>query len=50
MSGTITEGVNSPTLKLYHLIEGLYSFKVTVTAPDGSVGETAAKVTVLPRK
>lgn len=49
------EGVNSgimndqngETLKLSHLIEGLYMFKVSVSAP-GAYGETCANVTVLP--
>jgi hypothetical protein len=49
------EGVNSgimndqngETLKLSHLIEGLYMFKVSVSAP-GAYGETYANVTVLP--
>ncbi|XP_021932800.1 dyslexia-associated protein KIAA0319-like protein isoform X2 [Zootermopsis nevadensis] len=51
------EGVNSgimndqngETLKLSHLIEGLYMFKVSVSAP-GAYGETYANVTVLPPK
>jgi len=51
------EGVNSgimsdqngETLKLSHLIEGLYMFKVSVSAP-GAYGETYANVTVLPRE
>lgn len=40
---------NGGSLKLSHLIEGVYTFKVTVTAP-GAYGETTANVTVLPRK
>jgi len=38
---------NGETLKLSHLIEGLYMFKVSVSAP-GAYGETYANVTVLP--
>jgi len=40
---------NGSTLKLSHLVEGLYTFKVTVTS-TGTFGETQANVTVLPRK
>lgn len=40
---------NGSTLKLSHLVEGLYTFKVTVTG-TGTFGETQANVTVLPRK
>jgi len=40
---------NGETLKLSHLIEGLYMFKVSVSAP-GAYGETYANVTVLPRE
>lgn len=40
---------NGSTLKLSHLVEGLYTFKVTVTG-TGVSGETQANVTVLPRK
>lgn len=40
---------NGSTLKLSHLVEGLYMFKVTVTG-TGAFGETQANVTVLPRK
>lgn len=47
-TGVITEQ-NGGTLKLSHLIEGIYKFKVTVTAPD-AYGETTTNVTVLPRK
>ncbi|XP_025410530.1 dyslexia-associated protein KIAA0319-like protein isoform X2 [Sipha flava] len=38
---------NGSTLKLSHLVEGLYTFKVTVTG-TGTFGETQANVTVLP--
>ncbi|KAK6629603.1 hypothetical protein RUM43_003420 [Polyplax serrata] len=38
------------TLKLSHLIEGIYKFKVTVTDPGtNSFGETVTNVTVLPQ-
>lgn len=47
-SGTVSENQGG-TLKLSHLTEGLYTFKVTVSAP-GEFGETEANVTVLPRK
>lgn len=40
---------NGSTLKLSHLVEGLYTFKVTVTGTS-AFGETQANVTVLPRK
>jgi len=40
---------NGSTLKLSHLVEGLYTFKVTVTG-TGAFGETQANVTVLLRK
>lgn len=40
---------NGSTLKLSHLVEGLYTFKVTVTG-TGAFGETQANVTVLPRE
>jgi hypothetical protein len=40
---------NGETLKLSHLIEGLYMFKVSVSAP-GAYGEAYANVTVLPRE
>lgn len=40
---------NGSTLKLSHLVEGLYMFKVTVTG-TGAFGETQANVTVLPRE
>lgn len=40
---------NGSILKLSHLVEGLYMFKVTVTG-TGAFGETQANVTVLPRK
>lgn len=40
---------NGNTLKLTNLSEGVYSFKVTVSAP-GVYGEALANVTVLPRK
>ncbi|XP_069674708.1 dyslexia-associated protein KIAA0319-like protein isoform X2 [Periplaneta americana] len=45
-SGTMNDQ-NGETLKLSHLIEGLYVFKVSVFAP-GAYGETYANVTVLP--
>ncbi|BES87636.1 PKD [Nesidiocoris tenuis] len=38
-----------PSLKLTHLTEGVYTFKVTVTAP-GKYGEAEANVTVLSQK
>ncbi|XP_073977595.1 dyslexia-associated protein KIAA0319-like protein isoform X1 [Rhodnius prolixus] len=47
-SGTVSENQGG-TLKLSHLTEGLYTFKVTVSAP-GEFGETEANVTVLPQK
>ncbi|KAK9507074.1 hypothetical protein O3M35_008896 [Rhynocoris fuscipes] len=47
-SGTVSE-TQGGTLKLSHLTEGLYTFKVTVSAP-GEFGETEANVTVLPEK
>lgn len=40
---------NGSTLKLSNLVEGLYTFKVTVTG-TGAFGETQANVTVLLRK
>nr|CAD7198983.1 unnamed protein product [Timema douglasi] len=40
---------NGGTLKLSNLIEGLYTFKVSVSSP-GAYGETLANVTVLPPK
>ncbi|XP_075210094.1 dyslexia-associated protein KIAA0319-like protein [Lycorma delicatula] len=40
---------NGNTLKLNNLSEGVYTFKVTVSAP-GAYGEALANVTVLPRK
>ncbi|PSN49545.1 hypothetical protein C0J52_04994 [Blattella germanica] len=46
-SGTMNDQ-NGETLKLNKLIEGLYKFKVSVSAP-GAYGETHANVTVLPR-
>jgi len=39
---------NGSTLKLSHLVEGLYMFKVTVTGTS-AFGEAQANVTVLPR-
>lgn len=39
---------NGDSLKLSHLVEGVYMFNVTVSAP-GAYGETNANVTVLPR-
>lgn len=45
----IMNNQNGETLKLSHLIEGLYMFKVSVSAP-GAYGETYANVTVLPRE
>ncbi|KAK7867796.1 hypothetical protein R5R35_001209 [Gryllus longicercus] len=47
-SGTMNDK-NGGTLKLSNLIEGLYMFKVSVSAP-GAYGETYANVTVLPPK
>ena len=47
-TGVMTEQ-SGGTLKLSHLIEGIYKFKVTVSAPD-AYGETFTNVTVLPRK
>uniref|UniRef100_A0A0A9XPA1 PKD/Chitinase domain-containing protein n=8 Tax=Lygus hesperus TaxID=30085 RepID=A0A0A9XPA1_LYGHE len=44
-----TSEPQGPSLKLTHLTEGLYTFKVTVTAP-GKYGEAEANVTVLPQK
>ncbi|KAL0275001.1 UNVERIFIED_CONTAM: hypothetical protein PYX00_002996 [Menopon gallinae] len=45
-SGTMTDK-NGDSLKLSHLVEGVYQFNVTVSAP-GAYGETNATVTVLP--
>nr|CAD7429431.1 unnamed protein product [Timema monikensis] len=47
-SGTMNDQ-NGGTLKLSNLIEGLYTFKVSVSSP-GAYGETLANVTVLPPK
>jgi hypothetical protein len=47
-SGTMNDQ-NGETLKLSNLIEGLYKFKVSVSA-QGAYGVTYANVTVLPRK
>lgn len=40
---------NGGSLKLSHLIEGVYTFRVSVSAP-GAYGETTANITVLPPK
>lgn len=47
-SGTMSDK-NGGTLKLTHLTEGLYMFKVSVSSAT-AFGETFANVTVLPRK
>ncbi|XP_063227382.1 dyslexia-associated protein KIAA0319-like protein isoform X2 [Bacillus rossius redtenbacheri] len=47
-SGTMNDQ-NGGTLKLSNLIEGLYTFKVSVTAP-AAYGEATTNVTVLPQK
>ena len=47
-SGTMNDQ-NGGTLKLSHLVEGLYQFKVIVSGL-GSYGVTYANVSVLPRK
>ncbi|XP_068081362.1 dyslexia-associated protein KIAA0319-like protein isoform X2 [Anabrus simplex] len=47
-SGTMNDQ-NGGTMKLSNLIEGLYMFKVAVSAP-GAYGEAYANVTVLPAK
>jgi len=41
------QDVNTADLKLSHLIAGLYTFKITVSA-EGKYGETLVNVTVLP--
>ncbi|XP_039275783.1 dyslexia-associated protein KIAA0319-like [Nilaparvata lugens] len=48
-SGATMNDQNGGTLKLSNLSEGVYTFKVTVSAP-GVYGETLANVTVLPKK
>lgn len=47
-TGTMVDQ-NQMTVKLSNLSEGLYKFKVTITATN-SYGEAYANVTVLPRK
>ncbi|XP_001352876.3 dyslexia-associated protein KIAA0319 [Drosophila pseudoobscura] len=47
MNGTISDQSKSK-VKLSNLSEGLYTFKVTVTGDNGTFGEAAANVTVLP--
>ncbi|KAL7732580.1 hypothetical protein ACLKA6_019208 [Drosophila palustris] len=49
MNGTISDQSKSK-VKLSNLSEGLYTFKVTVTGDNGTFGEAAANVTVLPEK
>ncbi|XP_044740297.1 dyslexia-associated protein KIAA0319-like protein [Chrysoperla carnea] len=47
--GTMILDKNGATIRLTHLTEGLYTFRVTVSNAD-SFGETLANVTVLPPK
>ncbi|EDV96852.1 GH16502 [Drosophila grimshawi] len=49
MNGTISDQSNAK-VKLSNLSEGLYTFKVTVTGDNGTFGEAAANVTVLPER
>lgn len=49
MNGTISDQSKSK-VKLSNLSEGLYTFKVTVTGDNGTFGEAAANVTVLPER
>ncbi|XP_060659533.1 dyslexia-associated protein KIAA0319-like protein [Drosophila nasuta] len=49
MNGTISDQSKSK-VKLSNLSEGLYTFKVTVTGDNGTFGEAAANVTVMPEK
>ncbi|XP_030570420.1 dyslexia-associated protein KIAA0319-like protein [Drosophila novamexicana] len=49
MNGTISDQSKSK-VKLSNLSAGLYTFKVTVTGDNGTFGEAAANVTVLPER
>ncbi|EDW69797.2 dyslexia-associated protein KIAA0319-like protein [Drosophila virilis] len=49
MNGTISDQ-SKPKVKLSNLSAGLYTFKVTVTGDNGTFGEAAANVTVLPER